>query len=283
MFKIGDFARLNHVSVKTLRYYDEIGLLKPVRTDSLTGYRYYSAKQLPRLHRIMALKDMEFPLSDIAALVDGRLSAEEAEAMVRRKADEIARDLRTKQAALGRIEAWLAASESKERSIKMNHAQDSFKQVVLKEVNAVEVAGIRTTLQDYAEQQPLWEELVSYLNEQHIHIQSPIAIYYGADANQEDGVEMEVAVPVNEGLAEAGLVRRHLLEPVREMACLIHEGSSERLTETYAALQQWMELNGYGIAGPVREVHIEGYLTNSNPDTHITEIQIPVTKEAVYS
>jgi len=283
MFKIGDFARLNHVSVKTLRYYDEIGLLKPVRTDSLTGYRYYSAKQLPRLHRIMALKDMEFPLSDIAALVDGRLSAEEAEAMVRRKADEIARDLRTKQAALGRIEAWLAASESKERSIKMNHAQDSFKQVVLKEVNAVEVAGIRTTLQDYAEQQPLWEELVSYLNEQHIHIQSPIAIYYGADANQEDGVEMEVAVPVNEGLAEAGLVRRHHLEPVREMACLIHEGSSERLTETYAALQQWMELNGYGIAGPVREVHIEGYLTNSNPDTHITEIQIPVTKEAVCS
>jgi DNA-binding transcriptional MerR regulator len=51
MFKIGDFSRLSRVSVKALRYYDEIGLLKPVRVDQFTGYRYYSADQLPRLNR----------------------------------------------------------------------------------------------------------------------------------------------------------------------------------------------------------------------------------------
>ena len=59
MFKIGEFSRFSQVTVKTLRYYDEIGLLKPARVDPFTGYRYYSASQFPRLHRILALKDLQ--------------------------------------------------------------------------------------------------------------------------------------------------------------------------------------------------------------------------------
>ena len=54
MIKIGDFARLSQVSVVTLRYYDEMDLLKPVKVDSFTGYRFYSADQLPRLNRLLA-------------------------------------------------------------------------------------------------------------------------------------------------------------------------------------------------------------------------------------
>lgn len=57
MFKISDFSRLSLVSAKALRYYDELGLLKPARVDESTGYRYYAASQLPRLNRILALKD----------------------------------------------------------------------------------------------------------------------------------------------------------------------------------------------------------------------------------
>ena len=55
MFKIGDFSKFSRVSVKALRYYDEIGLLKPVKVDQLTGYRYYSVEQIPRLQRIIGL------------------------------------------------------------------------------------------------------------------------------------------------------------------------------------------------------------------------------------
>lgn len=58
MFKIGDFSKFSRVSVKTLRYYDEIGLLKPETVDSNTGYRYYSAEQLPRLNSIVGLKEL---------------------------------------------------------------------------------------------------------------------------------------------------------------------------------------------------------------------------------
>ena len=70
MFAIGEFARLARVSVKTLRYYDETELLKPARVDRETGYRLYKASQLPRLNRILVLKELGFSLERIAALVD---------------------------------------------------------------------------------------------------------------------------------------------------------------------------------------------------------------------
>jgi DNA-binding transcriptional MerR regulator len=70
VLKIGEFSALTQVSIKTLRYYDEVGLLNPVRIDPETGYRYYSASQLPRLHRILALKDLGFPLNRVAEALD---------------------------------------------------------------------------------------------------------------------------------------------------------------------------------------------------------------------
>jgi MerR HTH family regulatory protein len=54
MFRIGEFAQIAQVSSRQLRFYDQLGLLQPARTDSQTGYRYYSVKQLPRLNSILA-------------------------------------------------------------------------------------------------------------------------------------------------------------------------------------------------------------------------------------
>ncbi len=85
MFKIGDFSKLSQVSVKALRYYDELGLLKPVEVDRFTGYRYYSADQLPRLNRILALKDLGLTLDEIGALLDDELPAAQIRGMLRLK------------------------------------------------------------------------------------------------------------------------------------------------------------------------------------------------------
>jgi len=76
MLKIGDFSRLSQVSVKTLRYYDEVGLLKPTQVDQVSGYRYYSVAQLRQLHRILALRDLGFSLEQIAHVLDGEPSIE---------------------------------------------------------------------------------------------------------------------------------------------------------------------------------------------------------------
>ena len=69
MLKIGDFSKLSRVSVRMLRYYDEIGLLKPAEIDRFTDYRYYSEAQLPTVCRITALRDMGFGLADICAIL----------------------------------------------------------------------------------------------------------------------------------------------------------------------------------------------------------------------
>ena len=58
MLKIGEFSKLSRVSVRMLRHYDEIGLLKPAEIDHFTDYRYYREDQLPIAGRIAALKDM---------------------------------------------------------------------------------------------------------------------------------------------------------------------------------------------------------------------------------
>ena len=69
MLKIGDFSKLSRVSIRMLRHYDEIGLLKPAETDPFTDYRYYSEAQLPTVCRITALRDMGFSLGEVRAIL----------------------------------------------------------------------------------------------------------------------------------------------------------------------------------------------------------------------
>ncbi len=82
MFRIGEFSRIAQVSGRLLRYYDEIGLLSPNFTDPETGYRYYSAQQLPRLNRILVLKELGLSLEQVARLLDQQTSTEEIRGML---------------------------------------------------------------------------------------------------------------------------------------------------------------------------------------------------------
>lgn len=107
MIKIGDFSKLSMVSIKTLRYYDEMGLLKPVNADQFTGYRYYSASQLPRLNRILALKDLGFSLEQIAQVLNEGVSLEQLRGMLRLKRAELQQHISNEQERLTRIEARL--------------------------------------------------------------------------------------------------------------------------------------------------------------------------------
>lgn len=70
MLRIGEFSKLSRVSIRMLRHYDDIGLLKPAEIDQFTGYRYYSPEQLPVIGRITALKDMGFSLADIVKMLE---------------------------------------------------------------------------------------------------------------------------------------------------------------------------------------------------------------------
>ena len=135
MLKIGDFSKLSLVSVKALRYYDERGLLKPARVDPSTGYRFYSASQLTRLNRILAMKDMGLDLSQIALLLDQEPTPDQIRGMLWLKQVELHQQLEEGQARLARIEAWLQAFEQEATMPEYD--------VVIKSVVALQVAQSR--------------------------------------------------------------------------------------------------------------------------------------------
>src|SRR5919109_601351 len=89
MFKIGEFSRLSRVSVRMLRHYDQLGLLTPAQTDRFTGYRYYSAEQLPRLNRILALRELGFSLEQITGMLE--LKRAEVEEQMQLEQQKLAR------------------------------------------------------------------------------------------------------------------------------------------------------------------------------------------------
>ena len=72
---MGDFSRATHLSVKTLRHYHQVGLLEPATVNPDTGYRYYSAGQIPTAQVIRRLRDLEMPVADVKAVLAARDAA----------------------------------------------------------------------------------------------------------------------------------------------------------------------------------------------------------------
>src|SRR5262245_5332211 len=112
MFKIGEFSRLSRVSVRMLRHYDQLGLLTPSQTDRFTNYRYYSAEQLPRLNRILALRDLGFSLEQIAEMLDEDLSQDQLLGMLRLKRTELEQQMQIEESRLARLEARIRQMNS---------------------------------------------------------------------------------------------------------------------------------------------------------------------------
>jgi DNA-binding transcriptional MerR regulator len=107
MFRIGEFSHIAQVSGRLLRYYDEIGMLSPAYTDPQTGYRYYSAAQLPRLNRILVLKELGVGLDQIAQLLGQDTSSEEIRGMLLLRKAQITQTMQDDLARLYLVEARL--------------------------------------------------------------------------------------------------------------------------------------------------------------------------------
>jgi effector-binding domain-containing protein len=269
VFKIGEFSRFSQVTVKTLRYYDEIGLLKPAEVDRFTGYRYYSASQLPRLNRILALKDLGFSLDQVAQLLDEDLSPDQIRGILRLKQIEIQGQMQEEQARLARVEWRLKQIEQEEAM--------PTQEVVIKQIPAQSVASVRDTV-PIAGISQLFGEIFAYLGQRRVSpVGPPIGIYYDEEF-REEAVDIEIAVPVAGPVPEGDRVKGRELPAVEEMACMVHEGSYETIGGAYGRLMAWVEANGYRMAGPVREVYLQGPESSRDPSTYVTEIQFPVEK-----
>ncbi len=271
MIKIGFFSKLSQVPVKTLRYYDEIGLLKPIGIDSFTGYRYYSVTQLPRLHRILALKDLGLSLDQISQLLADDLPAEQLRGMLRMKQMKIREKMQQEEEKLARVAARLKQIEQESKM--------SDYDVVIKTVDDVRIASVRDVIPSYPAQGQLWGELESTLAQKQIKPIAPCFTLYHSD---EPEIDAEVCEPVAERNMPDDETRVKIRElPGTEVAALIHRGPYATLSTAYEALVKWIEENGYRIAGsPYREIYLKPPAEEGDQQDGetITEIQFPIKK-----
>jgi DNA-binding transcriptional MerR regulator len=275
MMRIGEFARLTRVSVKTLQYYDELALIKPARVDEFTGYRYYAHEQYGRLNRILALKDLGFSLEHIRQLVDGGLSTELVQAMLAQQASEIRQRLQEDQGKLARLEAWLT-------EMKKEDAMSEY-EVVIKRVPAITVASLRGVVPSPPDQDRLWGELMSDLSDRRTLTAEPFITLYHDDEPKEQDWDIEVCAPVS-GPIEAGEgVTVRELTAVETMASVVHKGSFMTIGNAYGALTAWATEHGYRLLSPAREVLIHVGQSESQAarqvlaDT-VVEVQFAVEK-----
>ena len=273
MFKIGEFSRISRVPAKTLRYYDEIGLFTPESVDPSSGYRFYSAQQLPRLNRILVLKEMGLSLTEIGRLLDENLSFEEIRGMFRLKEAELRQQIEASQNRLQQVANRLAQIE--------REGDMPDYEVLLKTIQPQRVMSIRQIA-------PQPEDVGNFLGECAMTLYQagispigpPFTIFYDPDL-KDTHMDIETVIPVDDTIDTSltlegnRTISAQTLEGLDHAACVVHQGDYDDFEQPYAALGQWIEANGYAISGPPREIYLTAPEDGQAP---ITEIQYPVVK-----
>lgn len=260
MLKIGEFAQEGQVTIKTLRHYAKLGLLKPIWTDRFTGYRYYSREQLSRLNRIMALKDLGFTLEQIGQVLQEEMTLDELRGMLRLKQAELAQHIREEQARLARIE---------ERLRRIEQADDLFlslttqlkEQIIMKpeivNYSAFTAVGLMYHGTNEENEIPqVWRQL----NARHHEIQNKTGVAYGVCGEMEEngrfhylaGFGVSSVMELPEGMAQWDVpAQTYAVFP-----CALHT-----LQQTYQYIfETWFPQSGYQKAdGPDLEVYSEAF------------------------
>ena len=222
MFRIGDFSKLTQVSIRMLRYYDEVGLLKPARVDERTGYRLYSIDQIPVIQQIILLRDMEFNVAEIAcalanwedSFIIGQLEKKKKEihAAIRRELEHIAK-----------IEAAIKDIREEKLAVHYN--------VTLKSIPSHKILSLREVIPNYHREGELWKELFAFIEEERIDIPKGagnIAIFHDSDHKDAD-VDVEVGVLVKQLGQNKGRFGYRETEAVDTMACVMVYGPFDNI------------------------------------------------------
>lgn len=273
MFKIGDFSKLCRIPVSALRYYADIDLLKPAYIDEFTGYRYYSLEQLPRLNRIIALKDLGLSLTEVKSIIEGEaeLNIHELRGMLKLKQVELQHELDQRQAQLDRVAARLQQIEQEGKMPEQ--------EVILKDIDVQTVLSLRYIAENpMALGEMLGKVYPALFGQGIMPISAPGTVYHDEEFHMEN-IDVEIIYPVSPDTSavkvsdDLSMTPREL--PAIQAASIIHKGSYDSLPNSYTAIGQWIEKNGYTITGAARELYLS---SPDDADGAITEIQFPIQK-----
>ena len=289
MLKIGEFSHLSQVTIKTLHHYDELGLIKPAHIDPVTNYRFYEVDQLPRIHRIMALKEMGLSLEQIGIMLEKELPTDEIRGMLHFKQAEIQQEMREAQRQLSLVEFRLRMIEAEinfpDLDVVMKRLEPmrflSFFDLPRPDLSTEEllahrerVAGLlRKAIEDGVIQ----------------HTGVVIDVFHGETIMSFHAPELgekqhEILIGVTEAQESITLEYIGQLivrnEPAVETAATLFmkptPGDLAGFVEQATLLRRWAILHGYQPHGLMRFFHHRGPLQSSNPAEFVHEAQLPV-------
>jgi DNA-binding transcriptional MerR regulator len=269
MFRIGDFSRIARVSCRLLRYYDELGLLKPARVESETGYRYYSAAQLPRLNRILVLRELGLSLEQIARTLRDDLPAAELRGMLLIRRAEAEQAVEAESQRLRQIESRIAQIEAEGRL----GADD----VIVRGEPARRLLSMRQTVASFADGVRIIGELAGAAPS----LGQLVAIAHASEFEPE-GIDVEFGFFAETRSGAVRLAGGRVLEPrelpaVESLATCVRVGPPQQAHLTSARIGQFIEANGYRISGPNREVFLQRP-SHGRMDDAVVEMQFPVSR-----
>ena len=271
MLKIGEFSKLSRVSVRMLRHYDEIGLLKPAEIDRFTDYRYYREDQLPTVGRITALKDMGFSLADIVRILevyDDREALERFFSARREELEALSRETAQKLTLLDAARKRLRKEE------------DMSYDVTIKTIPQRYAATVHMTIPRYEDEGKVWGVLVEETCRMGLTEADPClcAVSFLDGEYKEENVEVMAWKTVKGSYPDTEHVKFRTLPEVTA-ACCTYKGSYTRITDVYAAVVAWMEANGYEPAGAMFNIYHVSPHETQDPEQFVTEVCYPVKKK----
>jgi DNA-binding transcriptional MerR regulator len=268
------------VTIETLRHYDALGLLKPAKVDPFTGYRYYSARQLPSLNRILALKEVGFSLEEIARILHpaGKLSNAELRQLLNAQLIRVEQEAQAAQLRRERILARL-------NNLNLEDDMPAY-EITLKPVERLTIAAIRQTvptIEDMPERcSQMFDMIERWMRANRLPLGPSMSIYYNEGFTRENiDTECSFIIPdpaSASAATPAAPIEVKQLDPVPLMAStMATDGFYKKpggLLPAYNALAQWIEANGYLISGPPREL----FYGSAERGDLTAEVQYPVEK-----
>jgi DNA-binding transcriptional MerR regulator len=261
LYRIGEFAALAGVSTKTLRHYERMGLLRPAAVDARTRYRCYGVGQLRELSSILALRDLGLSLPEIRSFISRIGSGAERRALLLRLRQSAQATIDKAARSLNGIDA--ALDQELDHPGAWMHAVP----VVMKRGRAMRVASLRAEMRDYIEADVLHleRELISALPSRAVGATRGVLWQRCVDSGSliaEPFVEVSHDVPHRSFYDVKDL-------PSAMSACAFSGNDTVAADKAYHAINMWMSARGFSLAGPKREIYLDGML----------EIQFPLRGE----
>jgi DNA-binding transcriptional MerR regulator len=262
-YQIGEFSRISRLSIKTLRYYHELGILLPVRVSLDSGYRYYSEQSLERARVIRELRSLGFSLKEVKELIATCDDDADLRTHLIAKSNEIKEQIRNYR----QIEKRLRAVLTREEESIMAATGDA---ITVKEIPEMLVASIRFKGR-YAEVGKAFGAICRRCGRHAAG--KPFSLYYDAEYKEEDA-DIEACVPVSKEVNRGEVTSRTL--PGGRAVTLIHRGPYETLGDSYKIILDHVKQRNLCVQTPFREVYLKGpgMIFRGNPKKYVTEIQM---------